>query len=277
MKNWFNNNYRQIIVTTFLVPIIIVAIVSISHVTQWYNISNPLKWSIYLSIGVEIAALSSLSALSVNLGKKVYLPFMIVTFIQLIGNIFFAYKFIDINSDSFKLWVELISPLGELFNIQSTNLVSHRRLLSILSGGFLPLISLLFLHMLVNFTEKKENIDNQEIDKKILDEKPVLLSDEQLSKIEKYLSEKQPKEYLKPILKPIRKKTRKKKRNKEIIIEDNKPISEVENTENILSTDNIETDVNVENNNTNVLNENVFINNKEVIKKKSRSTIERIE
>lgn len=169
MKTWFHRNFKTIVITAFLIPIIIVAIVSISHVTGWYGVSNPLSWSMYLSVGIEIAALSSLAAISINMGKKVYLPFGVVTFIQFIGNIFFSYSYIDINSPTFKMWVELVSPLTELINTESTDLISHKRILSLLSGGLLPLISLSFLHMLVSFSEnqqlEKENNEKDNIDK----------------------------------------------------------------------------------------------------------------
>jgi hypothetical protein len=115
MKNWFNQNYRTLIITAFLIPIITVAIVSISHVTKWYGISNPMSWAIYLSVGIEIATMSALAAISANMGKKVYFPFLIVTLIQFIGNIFFAYSYIDINGKSFKDWIDLVSPFTELF------------------------------------------------------------------------------------------------------------------------------------------------------------------
>ncbi len=93
MKNWFSRNYKTIIISAFLIPIITVALVSISHVTKWYGISNPVTWAIYLSIGIEIAALSALAAISANMGKKVYFPFGIVTLVQFIGNIYFAYSY----------------------------------------------------------------------------------------------------------------------------------------------------------------------------------------
>ena len=96
MKTWLQKNYKTLIIAAFLIPIFTVAIVSISHVTKWYGISNPVTWSIYLSVGIEIAALSTLAALSANMGKKVYFPFAIVTIIQFIGNIFFVYSYIDI-------------------------------------------------------------------------------------------------------------------------------------------------------------------------------------
>lgn len=154
MKNWISRNYRAIIITAFLIPIITVAIVSISHVTMWYGLSNPVSWSLYLSIGIEIAALSALAAISANMGSKVYFPFIVVTLIQFIGNIFFAYSYIDINSKTFTDWVDLVSPLLEFMGVESDDYVSHKRFLSLFAGGMLPIISLSFLHMLVKFTEE---------------------------------------------------------------------------------------------------------------------------
>jgi hypothetical protein len=154
MKHWFNQNYKTLIIAAFLIPIITVAIVSISHVTKWYGISNPVSWAIYLSIGIEIAALSALAAISANMGKKVYFPFAIVTIIQFIGNIFFAYSYIDINGQSFKDWVGLVSPLVEFMGVDANDFVGHKRFLAFFAGGMLPIISLSFLHMLVKFTEE---------------------------------------------------------------------------------------------------------------------------
>ena len=157
MKSWFSKNYKTIIISAFLIPIITVAIVSISHVTKWYGISNPLTWAVYLSIGVEIAALSALAAISADMGKKVYFPFGIVTLVQFIGNIYFAYSFIDVTSQSFTSWVELVSPLLEYIGVEPTDLVGHKRFLAFFAGGMLPIISLSFLHMLVKFTQSDKN------------------------------------------------------------------------------------------------------------------------
>ena len=154
MKHWFNNNYKTLIIAAFLIPIITVAIVSISHVTKWYGITNPVTWSVYLSIGIEIAALSALAAISANMGRKVYFPFAIVTIIQFIGNVFFTYTYININSKEFIDWVDLVSPLTELLGVEPTDLVGNKRFLAFFAGGMLPIISLSFLHMLVKFTEE---------------------------------------------------------------------------------------------------------------------------
>jgi hypothetical protein len=166
MKKWVDKNYKTLIITAFLIPIVVVAIVSISHVTKWYGISNPVSWAIYLSIGIEIAALSSIAAISANLGNKIYLPFIVVTLIQFIGNIYFSYNYIDINSENFKSWVDLSSPLVGLLGVEPTDLIGHKRVLALFAGGLLPVISLSFLHFLVKFTEENKVSETKE-------EKPV--------------------------------------------------------------------------------------------------------
>ncbi len=212
MKHWINKNYKTLIITAFLIPIITVAIVSISHVTKWYGISNPVTWSVYLSIGIEIAALSALAAISANMGKKVYFPFLIVTIIQFIGNIFFAYSYIDINSQPFKDWVGLVSPLVEFMGVEPTDFVGHKRFLAFFAGGMLPIISLSFLHMLVKFTEEDRLNEVKEDIKDVIDPSEIArirLSDADLKILEEALLKPQePNEKLKEAAKRYSEKVR---------------------------------------------------------------------
>jgi hypothetical protein len=209
--NWFQKNFKTIIYTSFLIPIILVALVSISHVTQWYGISNPISWAIYLSVGIEIAALSALAAISAKMGKKVYFPFGIVTLIQFIGNIFFAYQYIDINSESFKDWVDLVDPIVSYLGVESGDPVGHKRFLALFSGGMLPLISLSFLHMLVKFEEdEKKNTPEVKLPEIDIDELSIeagkmeadlenekwVPTEEDLKKLEQILNIQEPKQPL---------------------------------------------------------------------------------
>ena len=209
MKNWFNKNYKTLIIAAFLIPILTVAVVSISHVTEWYGLSNPVTWAVYLSIGIEIAALSALAAISANMGSKVYFPFAIVTIVQFIGNIFFAYSYINVDSKQFKDWVDLVSPFVEFMGVEPGDFVGHKRFLAFFAGGMLPIISLSFLHMLVKFTEedrkngeklvsenvptqetitKEQELSNPEDLKQFVDESTrIRLSDEDLKILEKAL------------------------------------------------------------------------------------------
>jgi hypothetical protein len=158
---WIQRNFKKIIYVAFLVPILTVAGVSISHVTSWYGLSNPFSWAIYLSVGIEIAALSALAAISAQMGKKVYFPFGIVTLIQFIGNIFFAYQYINVNSQAFKDWIDLVDPIVSYLGVESGDPVGHKRFLALFAGGMLPIISLSFLHMLVKFEEEEKKTGNE--------------------------------------------------------------------------------------------------------------------
>ena len=165
LKNWFKNNLKNIIVVSFIIPILLVAFVSISHVTIFYEISNPITWALYLSVAVEIAALSALAGLSVRIGKFVYVPFIIVTIIQFVGNLFFSFNYINETSKFFQNWVMMVSPIFETMGIESTDLATHKTILAFFSGGLLPFISLTFAHMLVVYTDKvKTTTKTPEID-----------------------------------------------------------------------------------------------------------------
>ncbi len=164
--DWIRKHFKQIIYIAFLFPILFVAYVSISHVTKWYAIGNPISWAIYLSVAVEIAALASLAAIVGKMGKSVYFPFILVTIIQFIGNVFYSYQYIDINGQVFKDWVDLVSPLVVFMGIEPTDLIGHKRLAAFLLGGMLPVISLSFLGLLVKFEEKDWGTKDKEPENK---------------------------------------------------------------------------------------------------------------
>ena len=163
MKKWLQSNLNNIIVGSFLIPILLVAFVSISHVTTLYSLANPLSWAIYLSVAVEIAALAALAGISAKFGKFIYIPFGIVTLIQFVGNFFYSYSHINITSQDFKDWVDMISGLLEPIGVDPTDVVAHRRILAFITGGLIPFISLTFAHMLIVYSSKiQTNEDNVE-------------------------------------------------------------------------------------------------------------------
>ncbi len=193
MKKWLQSNLNNIIVGSFLIPILLVAFVSISHVTTLYSLANPLSWAIYLSVAVEIAALAALAGVSAKFGKFIYLPFGIVTFIQFVGNFFYSYSHININSQDFKDWVDMISGLLEPIGVDPTDVVSHRRILAFITGGLIPFISLTFAHMLIVYSSKiQTNEDNVEpisdtVNDTVNDtvSEPVVLTEEEVVEISK--------------------------------------------------------------------------------------------
>lgn len=154
MKSWLQRNLNNVIITSFLIPILLVAFVSISHVTTFYSTSNPISWAIYLSLAVEVAALAALAGISAKFGRFIYIPFGIVTLIQFVGNFFYSYSYIDPAGEPFLNWVDMISGFLEPMGVDPTDVVSHRRILALLTGGLIPFISLTFAHMLIVYSNK---------------------------------------------------------------------------------------------------------------------------
>ena len=159
----------------FLVPIILVAGISISHVVSWYNLANPISWAIYLSIAIEIGAMTALVAATNKIKGGVWFMFGIITFIQMIGNIFYSYKQIDANGELFKSWMELTGPVWEMLGSKANDVISMKRWLAFLEGGLLPVISLTSLHFFTKYDAGKTDMTEvKEIIKEVIVEKEVI-------------------------------------------------------------------------------------------------------
>jgi ribosomal protein L13E len=163
---WVKNNPNR---AMFLVPIILVAGISISHVVSWYDIANPISWAIYLSIAIEVGAMTALVAATNKIKGGVWFMFGLVTFIQMIGNIFFSYKEIDENGELFKSWVELTLPVWENLGTDVNDIPSLKRWLAFLEGGLLPIISLTSLHFFIKYKDNEQTeetkIEIREVEK----------------------------------------------------------------------------------------------------------------
>jgi hypothetical protein len=161
MKNiwdWIKNNPNR---TMFLVPIILVAGISISHVVAWYDIANPISWAVYLSIAIEVAAMTALVAVMNRIKGGVWFMFGLVTFIQMIGNIFFSFNEVDSEGELFKSWIELTSPLWDAIGSDINDVVSMKRWLAFLEGGLLPIISLTSLHFFIKYDDKPLTLNSE--------------------------------------------------------------------------------------------------------------------
>ena len=173
--NWVTEHPNR---TMFLVPILLVAGISISHVVSWYNLANPISWAIYLSIAIEIGAMTALVAATNKIKGGVWFMFGIITFIQMIGNIFFSYKEIDETGELFKSWMELTGPVWEMLGSKANDVIAMKRWLAFLEGGLLPVISLTSLHFFTKYDDgksgDKEVIVEKEVIKEVIVEKEVI-------------------------------------------------------------------------------------------------------
>ena len=186
--SWIKNNPIR---TMFLIPIILVAAISISHVVTWYSIANPINWAIYLSIAIEVGAMTALVAATNRVKGGVWFMFGLVTFIQMVGNIYFSFKEIDTTGELWYSWIELTTPVWEMVGTELTDTLALKRWLAFLEGGLLPIISLTSLHFFVKFDKREnEKADKEQIIKEYFEARN--------KKIEEIVEENEKKEDITP-------------------------------------------------------------------------------
>ena len=143
------------IISTFVGLYLVVSLISTIHVIEFFEISNP-KWlAVSLAIAFEIGAAASLSSLII-LDKMnrflVWILFITLTAMQAMGNTYYAYTHLH----DFQSWVDL-------FGLTDEELIYQKKILSIISGAILPLVSLGFIKSLVDYIKPKPSEENREI------------------------------------------------------------------------------------------------------------------
>lgn len=223
--NWVKNNPNR---AMFLLPILLVAGISISHVVSWYDMANPINWAIYLSIAIEVGAITALVAATNKIKGGIWFMFGLVTFIQMVGNIFYSYKEIDETGELFKSWIELTGPVWELMGTETTDLIGMKRWLAFLEGGLLPIISLTSLHFFVKYEKPKKTEDettNHPTDKVPNKETPPVIDRQE--ELEKQIKDEMSKIINEKIGKEVRMSEIQKESNPQHLVEEEKVEDEV--------------------------------------------------
>ena len=155
-----------VIISTFVLLYLTVSIISTIHVIDFFEMTNP-KWlSIFLAIAFEIGAAASLASI-VALDKMnkfiVWSLFFVLTAMQAIGNTYFAYTHL---SD--------FTSFSELFGLSEEEPIFQKRVIAIISGAILPLVSLGFIKALVDYIRpssyKKPEIEEIETEDEPINE-----------------------------------------------------------------------------------------------------------
>ena len=155
-----NKGISTFIISTFVSLYLVVSVISTIHVIDFFEMTNP-KWlSVFLAIAFEIGAAASLASIIVmdKMNKFiVWSLFFVLTAMQAIGNTYFAYTHLS----DFSEW-------SDLFGLSEEEPIFQKRVLSIISGAILPLVSLGFIKALVDYIrpdsdkEKIEEIQEEE-------------------------------------------------------------------------------------------------------------------
>jgi hypothetical protein len=143
-----NKGVHIFIISTFVLLYLVVSVISTIHVVDFFEITNPTWLSIFLAIAFEIGAAASLASIVVldKMNKFiVWSLFFVLTAMQAIGNTYFAYTHLS----DFTAW-------SELFGLSEEEPIFQKRILSIISGAILPLVSLGFIKALVDYIRPSE-------------------------------------------------------------------------------------------------------------------------
>lgn len=159
MENKNNSKIVWTIIISFLLVPLVVSVVSTIHVINFFSLSNGFALALTLAIAFEIGALSALAGL-VAMGKinknVVWFIFLILTGFQMMGNTFYAY---DLITQRMVTEPDLIKNWTELFGLMEEDQIMVKRIIAILSGAILPIVSLSFLDLLVDYIRKTFGIE----------------------------------------------------------------------------------------------------------------------
>lgn len=151
-----------------IVATIIITLVSTFHVISLFALSNNILVSIITAIAFETVAIGSLFAIfySKNKTNSLWVIFITVAFFQILGNSYYAFEFMSnqllTNPQFLDNWITFIGqPIVDLINTFFGEIEDamgfHKRLLSLLTGGMLPVLYLASTHIIFKQIMKDED------------------------------------------------------------------------------------------------------------------------
>ena len=143
-----NNILHYSIIGIFTSLYLLVATISMINSVDFFRLTHTdtLSWS--LAIGFELGAAASLAAIIIlkKTNKNlVWGLFILLTLFQMMANSYHAYA----NLEDYKQWIEL-------FGLERQDVLTQKRILSVISGAVLPIVALGFIKSLVDYIRPDE-------------------------------------------------------------------------------------------------------------------------
>jgi hypothetical protein len=138
----------------------ITSFISTWHVIEFFRLSNPTWLAVILAIAFEVGAAASLASILLldKLNKTIiWLLFILLTLVQVNGNIYYAYTHVA----NYQGWIDL-------FGLSDFELIAQKRILSIVSGAVLPLVALGFIKSLVDYIKPESETPQVSIPEEIV-------------------------------------------------------------------------------------------------------------
>jgi hypothetical protein len=147
-----DNIVKWSIISIFVGLYALVSTISTIHVIDFFKLSNPDWLAITLAIAFEIGAAACLGAIIIlNKTSKalVWVLFILITLMQMIGNMYFAYSHVE----NFQQW-------SELFGLIEEEEIFQKRILAFISGAILPIVALGFIKSLVDYIRPEDAVQS---------------------------------------------------------------------------------------------------------------------
>lgn len=204
LRKGFEENHK-IADVIFTIIILFVSTTSFFHVMEYWTLTN--KWPFYVitAIATELVIIGSM--LAIRYTWVAWLPFILGVLVQGIGNIFYSYLNIDVNSDYFKAFQELFQPLFQLAYGDELVVANYKRVLAYSNGAFY-LSPIVFLWAKMALKNKVQNAANADTTSTTPNnppsnpEPPITDGDEQKNSESPIVSEPEPESELQPQSEP---------------------------------------------------------------------------
>jgi hypothetical protein len=154
------------LIWTFVILYFSTAFVSWYHSITFFNTANPVWLSVILSFVAEIGQASVLIAILLTKNKNKLLPWfimIILTTLQIIGNVVSSYKFIATSTSLDYLYFQK----SILFWVEDTNSETFKIIISWISGGILPIVALSMTALVADNIKLAEETNNETKEKTI--------------------------------------------------------------------------------------------------------------
>lgn len=152
---------ERIVLYFFISVPILSSLISTYHLISFFKVGNYFTISLILAFTFEIGAIASLLVLGFlqNINKTMlWSVFIILAFMQILGNVFYSYDFIYIKLLEDPYWLETSISFFQYFGLEKNSI---HMMISLLIGIPIPLISLFFLKSTYEYLNK---IDLNKID-----------------------------------------------------------------------------------------------------------------
>jgi len=149
---------RKIIVWSFIIVPLISSAISALHIVDFFSLGNPSWLSVALAIAIELGSIASFLTLSIlnKLNKTiVWTVFIILFFMQIVGNMYFSYDYISESMKHNPNWISSFRGMMEFFTgeVDVKNVMMY---LTILISWPIPIISVFLLKSAMDYLKPEE-------------------------------------------------------------------------------------------------------------------------